>query len=159
MRQHLIYLLFLTIFLNGYAWAKGDMPALPVIHDLQADGHTSQSRKIPIMIMFVADDCPFCKTAKQDFIRPMLKSGEYDDKVIIRIIEIDGVDTMIDFQGNKTTMKEFSQNQKVNFTPYVKIFNADGKELVKPIIGISNKDYYGVFLDDAIESAGKKLNR
>jgi thioredoxin-related protein len=159
MRQHLIYLLFLSIFLISHAWAKGDMPTLPIMHDLQADGHISQSKKIPVMIMFVADNCPFCITAKQDFIHPMIKSGDYDDKVIIRFIEIDGTDTMIDFQGNQITMEEFSKRQKINFTPYVKFFNAEGKELVKPIIGISNKDYYGVFLDDAIESAIEKLRK
>lgn len=135
------------------------MDLLPFASNLQTDGELANEKHLPIMIMFVADDCPYCTTAKEDFISPMIKSGEYDDKVIIRLVEIDSADTITDFQGNRTTMEDFAENEKVNFTPYVKLYNAEGKELVKPIVGISSKDFYGMFLDDAIENAGEKLRK
>ncbi len=162
MHHRLIHLLFLAVFLVPNGWAQGDIPnvdLLPFARNLQTDGEVANKAHLPIMIMFVSDDCPYCSSAKEDFIKPMLKSGEYNDKVIIRLVEIDGGDTITDFHGNQTTMADFATSEKVNFMPYVKFYNAAGKELVQPIVGISNKDYYGMFLDDAIEDAGKQLRQ
>ena len=162
MYYRLIHLLFFAVILVSNGWAQEDTSteiALPFVSNLQTDGTHASKKQLPIMIMFVSDECPFCLTAKEDYIIPMIISGEYEDKVIIRLVDIDSSDLLTDFHGNKMTMETFSNKQKINFTPYVKFFTAEGTELVKPIIGISNKDYYGVFLDDAIESAGNELKK
>ena len=159
MATRLITLIFALLLLSGPARAHDEMPGsvLPYAKYLHIVAEEAGKKGLPIMIMFVADDCPYCKTAKEEFIRPMMKSGEYENKVFIRLIEIDRVEEITDFQGNKTTMEKFAQSHNVSFTPYVKIFDSKGNELVKPIVGITSVDFYGLFLDNAIEDALEKL--
>ncbi|MDH5191061.1 MAG: thioredoxin fold domain-containing protein [Gammaproteobacteria bacterium] len=161
MAIRLITLVFSLLFLAGLAQAHDERPGsvLPYAKNLQITAEDAIKQRLPIMIMFVTDDCPYCKTAKEEFIRPMILSGEYDDKVLIRLIEIDRTDEIIDFLGKHTTMVDFASKHKAHFTPYVKFFDGKGNEIAKPIIGITNKDYYGMFIDDAIESALEKLRQ
>ena len=56
--------------------------AVPDAADLAGTGALSRARQLPIMLVFSADDCPYCRLLEEEFLKPMLISGEYDDKVI-----------------------------------------------------------------------------
>ncbi|MDH5435203.1 MAG: hypothetical protein OEX83_00450 [Gammaproteobacteria bacterium] len=161
MRQQLISLFLIAALTSPYTWARGDIPEtdlLPLARNLQIDGESARNKQLAIMILFVADNCSFCRIAKNDYIIPMIKSGQYNNKVIIRLINIGDARIMTDFHGNKTRMEDFARAQKVSLTPYVKVFDSGGNELTNPVIGIVSEDFYGMFLDEAIDSAVKKLH-
>ena len=162
MHHRLIYLLFIAVFLSSGVWAQSDINhivSVPIVKNLQADGRLANEKRVPIMVMFSSEDCPHCHAVIEEFLEPMIKSGEYVDNVIIRKLEIDGSDIITDFHGKRMSMETFTQHYKVNFTPYIKFFDSNGNELVKPIIGITSGDFYGQFLDDAIKQAASKLRK
>ena len=51
--------------------------------------------------MFGTDECPYCKLLKEDFLIPMLISGDYTDKVILREAHIAAGAIITDFSGKK----------------------------------------------------------
>ncbi len=87
----------------------------------------------------------------------MQRNPEYAGKVIMRQIEYQSRGRLVDFSGKTTTAAQFSRQQKVRLTPTIKLFDADGTVLAEPLIGLSTPDYYGAYLDRAIDEALGKI--
>jgi len=49
-------------------------------------------------------------------------------------------------------MSEMASRHGVVLVPQVVVFGPDGKQAGKPVIGISNEDFYGVYLQQAINA-------
>ena len=70
--------------------ALGNAPVQVVrTTDLASDAQAARERNLPILMMFSMDGCGYCELVEQDFLRPMLISGDYRDKVIIRMVKTD----------------------------------------------------------------------
>jgi thioredoxin-related protein len=136
-----------------------DSATIPVARDLQADGHTSRQLRIPIMLLVTRKDCGYCKLLKRAVVRPMLISGEYIDRVLIREVIVDGESDLVDFDG--TTVSPFAVANRYDalLTPTVVLVGRDGRVLVDKIIGISNEDMYLWYLDNALADATRSLRR
>jgi len=130
---------------------------VPVARDLQADARLSQSGKLPILLVFSADYCPYCQILEEEFIRPMLISGDYEGKVIIRVLKLDGGDTLRDFDGNTVSAEEFANRHDVRLTPTLKFFDGRGRQLAPKMVGLTTVDFYGGYLDEAIDASLAKL--
>jgi thioredoxin-related protein len=131
---------------------------LPEVHitelkSLQQDAHLANKKRLPILIMFSAQHCPFCVTVKEAFLKPMLRSGHYTDKVLIRKVELDGRKALRGFNGEKLSVRALASRYKVFVTPTLILVDAKGRELAERLVGIATVDYYGGYLDDAIDSA------
>ena len=48
---------------------------------------------VPV-VLFSASHCGYCTIIKEEFLKPMLLSGDYVDKVLIRKLVIDGGRTL-----------------------------------------------------------------
>lgn len=127
--------------------------SVPEVEDLQRDGLLSHQRQLPIMVVFSAHDCGFCVLLEEEFLKPMLISGEYDDRVIIRTLNIDGVETIRDFAGEHVDPYQFAKGEGIFVTPTIKFFDGDGNELAPRMIGINTVEMYGWYLDNAIASS------
>ena len=70
------------------AWWTKEKPAkavtVSVATDLSVLAKQAKDRKLPILLMVSQDHCPFCSLLKSDVLNPMLLSGDYDDRVIIK---------------------------------------------------------------------------
>jgi thioredoxin-related protein len=91
--------------------------------DLQQDGLLVSQRNIPLMIMFSQEDCAFCLKLTEEIINPML------------------------------IPRELFGRYRLFVTPSVLIFDSNGQELAERQIGINTVDYYGYYLDQAIDQA------
>ena len=92
-----IYLLFFCLGISpGYA---ADHDAVPLVSDLQTDASQARNLALPLLMIVSQTDCPYCEKLKQAIILPMLRSGEYQDKVIIRELMIDDASAIRDFDG------------------------------------------------------------
>jgi len=75
------------------------------LRDLQQEAHQAMEEKLPLLIMFSAEHCPYCVTVKEEFLKPMLRSGEYTDKVLIRRVELDSRQVLKGLKGEKLSSR------------------------------------------------------
>ena len=128
-------------------------PKLPQVHDIRETVQLAKSRQLPILIMFASEECPFCYLLREDFLVPMIISGDYTDKVILREIHVSYGDSMIDFSGKKITTRAFAERYKVRLFPTTVLIDVQGKPIVDNIIGITTPSLFGGTLDDTIDKA------
>lgn len=145
------------------AWmAASWMPAaagedLAFVEDFAAVGQAAQARQVPILVLFMSPDCPYCDRVLRDFLVPMQRNAEYHRKVLMRQIDIDSSAKLRDFEGRMTTQRDFSRRQQIHLTPTIKLFDARGRELTRPVVGLLTPDFYGGLLDSTIDEALAKV--
>lgn len=121
--------------------------------NLVADGEEADKKQIPILMMFSMNHCGYCIQVEEDFLKPMLRNAEYDGKVIMRKIKLDGTQNMRDFNGKTREPGEFSEDYNVSMVPTIVLVDSHGKRLAPSIIGLANAHYYGGELDNAIDAS------
>lgn len=147
----------LALFVAASLWLainalRADV-TVPVAADLQQLGDQALSRELPILLTFTSLICSYCELLEQDFLKPMLLSGEYRDKVMIRKLEPGPGTSVTDFNGKKIMASELSSRYRVFVTPTVLFVDGNGKELAERIVGINTPELFGGYLDDCIETA------
>lgn len=130
---------------------------VPYATDLAAVGAEAREKKVAVLLMFGTPSCPFCLRLLDEFLIPMTRNPEYGGKVIMRQVELNGSRALRDFSGRATTHGRFARQQGIRFAPTVALFAPDGAPLGEPLVGLSTPDYYGAFLDRAIDEALAKL--
>ena len=127
------------------------------VTDLQAVGQEARGRKLPILIMFSIQGCPYCDVVREEFLKPMLRSGDYDDRVIMLELYSDSYTQLRDFNGQLISSNELTQRYKAGFAPTVVFLDSRGNELAERLIGITTRDFYGGFLDEAIDESLQRI--
>jgi len=131
------------------AFPKGRIAEL---RNLQQEARLVKQERLPLLIMFLAQHCPYCVTMKDEFLKPMLRCGLYVDKELIRRIEFDGRQPISDFNGESLSVRAFASRYKVFATPTVVFIVGEGRALTDPLVGIATDHYYSGYLDDAIDT-------
>lgn len=131
--------------------------ALPDARDFQADARESRAQRTPILVFYTAADCPYCAIVREDYLEPMFNGREYRDRLLFRTVHVDSDDAVRDFGGRARTHAEFAQAQGVRLTPYIKFYDASGRELVPGLLGLTTRDFFGGYLEQAIADAIGKL--
>ena len=131
--------------------------SLELLTDLQQDAELSRQQKLPILIAFTASYCDYCEIVKEEFLKPMLRNDAYRDKVLIREMVLDSYSSVRDFSGKNISPDTLASRYRAYLTPTVVLLGPDGAEIAERLRGITTVDYYGGFLDDAIDTARAKL--
>ena len=126
---------------------------VPVADNLQLDGRQALARQLPILLTFSADDCSYCELLEEDFLQPMLLSGEYEDSVIIRKLILDNGSSVTDFSGQPTAVTRLSDHYRVFVTPTILFVDSNGRELAERVVGINTPELFGGYLDACVETA------
>ena len=139
--------------------ASDVLPAVSLqdVTNLNHDGHEAREKQIPILMFFSMKHCPYCVEVEEDYLKPILRNREYDGKVIIRKVRIDGTNSMRDFTGKERDIEEFGDDYNVSMVPTLVLVDSNGKQLTPSIRGISNSHYYSAELDTAIDISTQKL--
>jgi thioredoxin-related protein len=124
---------------------------VPYARDLQRDAEAARAVQGVVLLVFVGPNCSYCETALNEFLIPMSGNADYLSKVVMRRVESTGFRELKDFQGRKVSHRKFAGDHGAYLTPTVMLFDADGRPLVKPVVGITTPDYYGFYLDQAID--------
>lgn len=145
------YRLFgLMLLLSGPALAT---EALPPARDFVADARMSGNGAAPILVFFTSESCPYCREVENLYLRPMQERGTYRGQLLIRTVEVGGAAPLTDFAGRRTTHGGFARRERASFTPVIRFYGADGRELVPQILGYTTPDFYLGYLEQAIEQA------
>lgn len=114
--------------------------------------HTSN----PMVVLFSQKACSWCDQARA-YLVPMARDSGERAPALFRQINLDDDTGLIDFSGRQTTQRAFARTEKVRFTPTVVIFGAKGERLGDPIVGMRLPDFYGQYVEQAIEDARARM--
>lgn len=151
-------LLALLLQLSLSVSADDDLPYVEIktVTDFSQLAETARTKDKIIMLEVSASDCDYCELLEEEFIKPMLRSGDYNE-VLIRKIEMDRFDMIKNFSGETTNPDEFTRHLKIKLTPTLLFFDGHGNEISPRILGINSLDLYGGYLDEAIKLGLQKI--
>lgn len=148
----------------GILLASGGRPAaaapageLQVTHDLKADAEQASRERMPILLLVSQEDCPFCWQIKREILNPMVLSGDYDDRLIMREIFIDAGFRLKDFQGREVEGGDFALRYSVSLTPTLLFLDPQGNPLTDKMVGIQTPEMYFLYVDASISEAVDRL--
>jgi thioredoxin-related protein len=126
---------------------------VPYARNLQRDAQLADEKNGVVLVMFSGAYCGYCEQVLNDFLIPMSRNPDYQRKLVMRKVDNTGFTTIRDFEGNVEDHRQFTSEQGVRMVPTVMLFDKNGKQLGKPLVGITTVDYYGYYLDQAIDQA------
>jgi thioredoxin-related protein len=141
--------------------ASGQPPRAPTevpqAENLYRDAALASRRNLPIMLVFTGLVCSYCEELEALFIRPMLLSGDYTDKIIIRKLVVDNGSRVTDFSNQRVKTSDLAHEYGVYITPTILFVDADGRQLAERMVGINTVELYGGYLDQCIDTALLRL--
>ena len=131
--------------------------AVPPADNLKTDAFQVEQRKTPILLILTQTGCGYCELLMREVIGPMIVSGDYQDRILIRELSLDHGRTVIDFDGQTRPTADLASRYREWLTPTLLLLDGQGQELVERIRGINTLDYFSYYLDRAIEQARHRL--
>ncbi|MBF0263853.1 MAG: hypothetical protein HQL46_01175 [Gammaproteobacteria bacterium] len=157
----LLTLLLSSIYLYSISTsqlqASDKYSQLKPANDLDQLRHETKLKKLPLLLFFTTEDCPFCERVKSDYILPMLISGEYTDRVVIREMPMNSWNYFQTAKYKKIPAIQLRSHFKVPFFPVLLFTNYNYCELSERIIGFNTPSLYGGRIDSAIDESLKKV--
>ncbi len=160
MNRPALFLLLISIFITGLSSAAhtGSLKhQIMQTMDLTQIAATANRTKRPIVLLMSQADCPFCVMIKQDILNPMVLSGDYADRIIMRELMIDSDIEPRGFDGYELDAAIIAGDYAITVTPTLLFLGPDGNELTKRIVGINTPELFSFYVDQAIDEAVNKL--
>lgn len=136
--------------------AESRTDQLPLARNLASDAAASASGRIPILLFFDREECPYCEQALREYLVPLSKEA-WKDRALFRQVEMDRALPLIDFDGSSTTHEALAARYGASLSPTVLIVDAKGRPLAAPLVGLMTVDFYGAYLENALADAARKL--
>jgi thioredoxin-related protein len=127
--------------------------------DLVQAAATAKARRTPVLIAFMEQSCPYCAIARRDYLTPLQTDPKWQNRVLIREVEVDRNTTMRDFTGAKTTHRAYARSLGVKTVPTLIVFDANGERVAPPITGLLADDFYRLYMEQAIEAGLTRMRR
>ncbi|NIP72820.1 MAG: hypothetical protein GWO16_07205 [Gammaproteobacteria bacterium] len=151
--------LLVAVLLPIWATAAPGPAAVPVAEDLRADARLAARDNLVLMLVFSAYYCENCEILENEIVRPMVISGEYDDKVIIRKVRLDEGDYLYNFKGESELADDFAGRNGIRGMPTIMFLDHRGRRLADPILGINTIPMFSGRVDAAIERSLEMLRK
>lgn len=129
---------------------------LPTAYDLARDGRASERERKPILLFFDREECPYCEQALREYLVPLSREG-WKDRALFRQVEIDRPLPLVDFDGKLTTHEDLAARFGVFLSPTVIVVDGKGNALSAPLVGLLTVDFYGAYVEGALNEAATKL--
>lgn len=154
MKQIFAWLLAILTWASAPAGAAGGVPPA---RDLQKDAAAARAIDGAILLVLTGEHCLYCERVLNEFLIPMSGNRTYQGKVVMRRLVVSDDRPMRDFEGRPTTPEKLSQLYGYRLVPTVLLLDGKGRMLAKPVVGLTTVDYYGMYLDEAIDEALAKI--
>lgn len=148
------WIICLSILVTPCAYATSQLE--PVDNLSRIESESKESKRM-VIVLVTQPDCSFCEYVKSAHIEPMLRKGTLANIAVVRELDLSGI-SFTDFSGDSINPGKFARRYKAEFSPSLLFLSANGEQLHEPIIGVGSRDYYGYYLDKAIEKSAKLLN-
>lgn len=123
--------------------------------DLAADARIAARRGVPLVIMYSREDCSWCAKVRREHLVPLARDPA--TPALLRELHIDRATPLLDFAGRRTTSADFAKALQVSLTPTVMFHGPGGEALAEAIVGFRLADFYGAYLERAIEDSIDRL--
>ena len=131
--------------------------ALTETRDLAADARIAAAKGVPLVVLYSRDDCSWCERLRREHLGPL--SRDPAAQAVVRELHMDRATPLVDFAGRRTTSADFSQQMQARFAPTVMFHGPDGAALAEAIVGFRLADFYGAYLERAIEESRARLQQ
>ena len=139
--------------------AAGSRDEVPLADDLRAEARRAEAACLPLLLEFAADYCEYCDLLEEEVLKPMRRNRDYDTRVVMRKLVLDRSAELRDFNGGTTSASELASRYQIDVTPTLIFVDSRGDELAERMIGVTTLDFYGGYLDQALDAAGRKLHQ
>ena len=150
--------IFFIFFSSSVSATEIIKSALIEESDFQALAVKMKKESLGLVLMFHAAHCPYCALMENDILSPMIKSQEYDKKVLIRKLQIDESREIKDFQGKVIEPSDFSDRYDAKLTPTLVFLDYKGNEKAEKMIGINTVELFGAYLDVEIDKLKSNID-
>ncbi len=127
-------------------------------NNFQALSKEMKQKSLGLVLMFHAEHCPYCALMENEILSPMVKSGEYDNRVMIRKLQIDEARDVKDFSGKVVEPSDISDRYGATLTPTLVFLDYLGNEKAEKMIGINTVELFSAYLDEEIDKLMQNLN-
>ena len=125
--------------------------------DLRQDAIAAQREGKPVIVFFTMPDCRYCHVIRQNYLAPLLKAADRNDRPIIREVDLTSLQSLIWLDGERITHKAFSISHRIRFAPTVVFLNAQGEHIAEPLVGGDTAGMYGAYFDNRLSTAAQKM--
>ena len=108
-----LLLLMLGLFAAPLSYAVEVIP----LTDLRADLAQAKALHIPILLLIHSQGCTYCHYVMEDHLRPMVLSGQYKNRALIRQLAADDAVELVDAAGERLSARDFARSLQVRFYP------------------------------------------
>ena len=124
---------------------------------LMDDGKIARQKSIPILLYFSDPQCGYCRKLEKEIFLPMLRSGDYEDRVLLRKVSWLSQDSLKGFDGSQQTSSALAERYRVRVTPTMIFVDGEGREVTRRILGYSGPEFFWFYLDSAIDAASGSI--
>jgi thioredoxin-related protein len=149
--RRLISLVILACLTIGSALAAGVPPAA----DLAADARLMREKRLPMLVFFSRNGCPWCEQARREYIGPL--AADPATGALVRQVDVDRDTPLQDFAGRPTSHRAFAREHQVRLAPTLMFFGPDGEMVAETIVGFRLADFYGAYIDEALAVSRGRL--
>jgi thioredoxin-related protein len=142
-----------------FSWVPSQAAEVPALTDLPADIALAKQKNIPILLLIHTQGCTYCHYVIEDHLQPMILSGKYTHRALIRQLAADDALEIVDTAGQRISAKAFARSLNVRFYPTIVFLGADGQVIGERLIGVANIDLYGTQLEYALQRAEAQMKR
>jgi thioredoxin-related protein len=137
-----------------------ELPPVTILkaNDFEALGNTADRDNKLILLEMSSSICSYCERLEEEIIKPMLRSGDYVNTVLIRKLNIDSQQTMKNFDGAAISPADFASHYRISVTPTLLILDGNGNEISKRIVGIYSLDFFASYVDEALIKGRQRLH-
>jgi len=121
--------------------------------DWAATAAAAEQAKIPVVIVFISEDCGYCELLRTTFLDPQRKTGALEQRAVIRSFDIDADGKINDFDGEPIRARHFVKRYEVFATPTVVMVDYEGQPLADPIVGFNDPDAYRTLFETTLNHA------
>jgi thioredoxin-related protein len=147
----IVFIVLLYLVGQTSLYAVGSQ--IPATDNLAETGQLSRQQGVPVIVFVSRDACPYCRTLRDKILQPMLSANKFEKRANLVEISLDRVDPLTGFENQQITAKAFGELYQAVITPTLLFLDAEGREISKRIIGISNLELYGFYLQESIDEA------
>ena len=119
--------------------------------DLRALGQQARESGRMILLLVSLEDCPWCDRLKAEVLDPMIKGGDFSDRLIIAEIGMDAGFMLYDFDGTLIDGSVWAGKRNIYTSPTLLFLDSQGQERVKRILGYNSADLFPFYLEESIQ--------
>ncbi len=130
---------------------------IQAVDNLARAAQTSQKQGIPTVVFVSREACPYCRTLRDQLLLPMQRANRFENRAFLVEVNLDRVEPLTGFDDQPTTAQAFGDFYQAQITPTLLFLDPQGQEISRRIVGISNLELYGYYLQESIDTALKAI--